>query len=239
MVLLHGSGDSGEGLRNYLTNVGGGRFLRSFEAAGARIVLPDSGLRSYSLMGGMPMAIWYDRKGLPPSSPEVTDSVEASVAKLRGILEELHAEGIPPKRIVVGGFSMGGGIALQLALRHPDMLGAAFVLSSFMCDDAAAYKLVEQRSREARASWPPIFMAHGQADGFIRPEWGKRTFLRLEAAGLPIKFVSVPRLRHELSAGELDQLGEWLRDLFPPGAGSGSGSRTAPTVAGGSGGSEL
>ena len=38
---------------------------------------------------------------------------------------------------------MGGGIALQLALRHPTKIAAAFVLSSFMCDNAAAYQLLE------------------------------------------------------------------------------------------------
>ena len=43
----------------------------------------------------------------------------------------------------VQGFSMGGGIALQLALRHPTKIAAAFVLSSFMCDDAAAYALLQ------------------------------------------------------------------------------------------------
>jgi len=127
---------------------------------------------------------------------------------------------------------MGGGIALQLALRHPEMLAGAFALSSYMCDDAAAYRLLEGGAqgvpggrarapdactpgREAdparltprgapcmrgasvacrplcsstglhwgrapasgvslrgppgqNAKRPPIFMAHGERDGFIR-----------------------------------------------------------------------
>ena len=46
---------------------------------------------------------------------------------------------------------MGGGIALQAALRFPEEMGAAFVLSSFMCDDAKVYETLEpERPSEGR-----------------------------------------------------------------------------------------
>ena len=65
---------------------------------------------------------------------------------------------------MVGGFSMGGGIALQLALRHPEMLAGAFALSSYMCDDAAAYKLLEGGLRGScrRDPSPLVFRTPGR-----------------------------------------------------------------------------
>jgi len=224
VVLLHGSGSSGEDLRRYLEAVDGGRFLESLAARGASTQFPDSGLRPYRLAGGLPMAVWYDRTGLPPSSPEDTPSVEASVDRLYEIVQRLQTQGIPARRIVVGGFSMGGGIALQLALRHPDSLGAVFALSSYMCDDAAAYR---QAERSKSASWPQVFMAHGQADDFIRFEWGSSTADRLAALGLPVRFLPLPDVRHELARSEIEELRAWLDEVLHT---EPEGSREGPST---------
>eukprot|EP00439_Symbiodinium_sp_Y106_P059923 s2365_g8.t2 len=136
-----------------------------------------------------------DRKGLPPTAPEDTASVEESVHNLVKLLDKVRADGVPSNRIVIGGFSMGGGIALQLALRYPTKIAAAFVLSSFMCDDAAAYALLQTPPSVD----VPILMMHGEADWFIRPVWGRATATRLKDAGLNVDFVSIPGLRHEIS----------------------------------------
>ncbi|CAK0840831.1 unnamed protein product [Prorocentrum cordatum] len=142
-----------------------------------------------------------------------TSSVEASVARLLEFLQRLQREGVPAHRIVVGGFSMGGGIALQLALRHPGSLGAVFALSSYLCDDAAAYRLAEG-SRGVRR--PPVFMAHGRADSFIQFAWGEATARRLGGLGVPVRFVPLPGVGHELASSEIDQLGAWIGEDHAP-----------------------
>ncbi|CAE8587062.1 unnamed protein product [Polarella glacialis] len=212
VVLLHGSGDSGKGLQRYLRAVDGGQFLDRLQISGVETVFPDSGLRPYSLAGGQRMAIWFDRTGLPPSAPEDTASVEDSVSRLVCVLDQLKSDGIPASRIAVGGFSMGGGIALQLALRHPEKLGAVFALSSFLCDDAAVYRQLEAGGAAGAAgtSWPPTFMAHGQADDFIRIAWAEATARRLRGLGLPVQFAALPGVRHELVKEEIRMLGDWL-----------------------------
>ncbi len=61
--------------------------------------------------------IIYNSRGYPPSSvpPDLSSySQEHSVADLRGLLDHLGIE-----RAIVGGFSMGGSIALNFALRYP------------------------------------------------------------------------------------------------------------------------
>jgi poly(3-hydroxybutyrate) depolymerase len=57
---------------------------------------------------------------------------------LRGILEKLHEEkGIGSESVYVGGFSMGGGMALQLLARHPERMAGVFGLGSFLATDSS------------------------------------------------------------------------------------------------------
>ncbi|EOD30085.1 hypothetical protein EMIHUDRAFT_203543 [Emiliania huxleyi CCMP1516] len=67
------------------------------ERAGVRVLFPSAEPIAYR---GSTTTAWYDRTELPPTAAEETTSVENSVG-----------------RLVVGGFSQGGGIALQLAYR--------------------------------------------------------------------------------------------------------------------------
>eukprot|EP00929_Paragymnodinium_shiwhaense_P034000 TRINITY_DN18554_c0_g2_i1.p1 TRINITY_DN18554_c0_g2~~TRINITY_DN18554_c0_g2_i1.p1 ORF type:complete len:290 (+),score=58.85 TRINITY_DN18554_c0_g2_i1:31-870(+) len=213
ILLLHGSGDSGDGFQQYLTAVDGGRLLDGLEAAGVQTLFPDSAVRPYRLAGGRRMAVWFDRTGLPPTAAEDTRTVEESVQQLIEIVRGLQAEGIPAKRIAVGGFSMGGGIALQLALRYPESVGAVFALSSYMCTDAAIFQKLEKQPPIAGAL-PPIFMAHGEADGYIRPAWGKETAERLQTLGATVTFKALRGIRHELSRPELSSLSSWLAETL-------------------------
>eukprot|EP00434_Breviolum_minutum_P018250 symbB.v1.2.016100.t1/scaffold1215.1/size131139/10 len=193
VIFLHGSGDSGTGLKRYIEAMSD--LLEELEFRDVQTFWPNSGMQPYTLAGGIMMPIWYDRSGLPPSAPEKTESVERSVEGLMQLVEEVQAAGVPPNRIVIGGFSMGGGIALQLALRHPHAVAGAFVLSSFMCDDAAIY----DRMQAPELSKVPILMMHGEADRFIRPTWARGTYERLQSLGAAVDFISVPNLQHEMN----------------------------------------
>jgi len=113
---------------------------------------------------------------------------------------------------------MGGGIALQVALRSQRKLAGAFALSSYLCERAAVYDLVGQRASTA-AGLPPVFMRHGTADGFILPAWGRATAQQLETMGVQVDFALVPHAAHELKGEALDELREWLGtrlDIAPP-----------------------
>lgn len=204
VIFLHGSGDSGSGLKRYIEALSD--LVEELEFRDVQTFWPNSSPQPYTLAGGIVMPIWYDRAGLAPSAPEKTDSVEKSVDSLMKLVQKVQASGVPPQRIIIGGFSMGGGIALQLALRHPEAIGGAFVLSSFMCDDAAVYGRVQA----PELSKVPILMMHGEADRFIRPSWGRGTFERLQSSGVDVDFVSVPGLQHEMNSKEIQLLRDWL-----------------------------
>ena len=207
VIFLHGSGDTGRGLERWL---GAAPFVQALKTAGVRVEFPSAKPIPYTLFGGRTMSVWFDRYAMEPSSPERTESVEASCSQLEMLLDDVVASGVAPSRILIGGFSMGGGIALQTALRSKHAVGGIFAMSSYLCDDAAVYSLMAARATPPR---PSIWMAHGRADGFVLPTWGEGTAEKLRGAGLDVRWKGYDNLRHEMRQDELDDLNEWMRPL--------------------------
>lgn len=144
---------------------------------------------------------------MDPSAREHTESIDESAARLAALLDELHAAGIPAQRIVLGGFSMGGGMALHLALREAGRsLAGVFALSSYMCARSPALALDSARRL------PPVLMRHGAADDFILPSWGEATAAELRAVGAEVDFGLVGGLDHSLGASEIVELTAWVLD---------------------------
>ena len=216
VIFLHGSGDTGAGFRQW---IGRESFVEALRRKGVRTEFPSATPIAYSLTGARD-SVWFDRVGgMAPSNPEQTDSVERSATQINALINKLVAEDIPSEKIAVGGFSMGGGMAIQAALRSQHTLAGIFTMSSYLCDDAAIYKRLETRGNSDEGEsvslrdLPPIWMAHGEKDDFVLPGWGQATSQRLKALRLDVKFTTYPGLHHEFNASELEDLNEWLSPL--------------------------
>ena len=55
----------------------------------------------------------------------------ASCGRVHAAIDKLVEEGIPPQRIVVGGFSQGAALAIASSLRFDKKLGGFFALSGW------------------------------------------------------------------------------------------------------------
>lgn len=216
IVWLHDAGGYGEGFREYIKSTdSGAELLRGFEAAGVGLYFPNADPRSYSPIGGKASWIWFDQKGASPELPEITASVESGVAQVMNLIRLLNVRGVPPNRIVVGGYAMGGSLAMQLVLRHPEAFGYAFVLSASLSDDSSALRTVPWRSwSSSMASWPDVFMAYGLDDAYVLPEWSSRASGHLERLGVKVQRHSLPGVRHVLSDSMLQPLTTWLRKVL-------------------------
>ena len=203
VIFCHGSGDTGPGVREYLAAVGNPE--SRLREAGIELHCPSARPIPYRLAGGQRSSVWFDRYALEPSAPEHVESVAASVAQLHALVDALVAKGVPPARIALGGFSMGGGIALQAGLRYPSRLGAVFALSSYACQSSELFAVAR-----GSASPPPVFMRHGAADDFILPAWGGATAEQLAAAGVEVDFATRPGLPHAMATDEVAELFEWV-----------------------------
>lgn len=165
LVLLHGSGSCGYDIAGYLNSVPIPEFNHNtFHDVAASysidILTPTADRRRYSAMGGERCNVWFDRtvdfmrKGL--SDSEDVDGAEYSINMVLSIIEK--ADQGKYDHIFLGGFSMGGGLALHtLRKDQPAKLRGIFTMGSFLVQESAVIT-----GPLGRASGVPLLMMHGE-----------------------------------------------------------------------------
>ena len=119
--------------------------------------------------------------------------------------------GVPAERVVAGGFSQGGIMALSLLLTRPALLRAALVWHSRLLPEV----LPDVAAPEAFAG-KALWVSHGSVDNVIPPAAAQDT--RTFAATLPLLTVSgrdYP-VAHTIAAEELRDSMGWLGALAAP-----------------------
>lgn len=178
--------------------------------AGLRFVFPHAPVRPVTLNGGMPMRAWYDIASLDRTGQVDQKGIEASEARIRGLIDEQRKAGIEPDRVVLAGFSQGGAVALHTALRYPERLAGLMALSTYLpLADALAHE-GDPANRDI-----PILMCHGEYDAILPLELGEWSSDRLVALDYAVEWHAYP-MAHEVCLEEIERIGEWLGQVLPP-----------------------
>ena len=165
-----------------------------------RFIFPHAPIRPVTINQGMRMRAWYDILQLG-GGPEDEAGLRAS----QKITEELiAAQKLPANRIVLAGFSQGGAIALQTALRYPERLAGVMALSTYL---PLAAKVSAERSEANRDL--PLFMAHGQYDDLIPMQRARQSREYLEKLGYKIEWHDYP-MPHSVCAPEIADISAFL-----------------------------
>lgn len=86
-----------------------------------------------TLNKGFAIPAWFDVSTLNEDAPENESDILRAVDKVHALLdEELARTRLPPKKLILGGFSQGGALALYAALTYHRPLGAVLILSSWI-----------------------------------------------------------------------------------------------------------
>lgn len=173
-----------------------------------RFVFPHAPLRPVTINAGMVMRAWYDIFDLEGRRGEDEAGVRASQGQVEALIAREQARGVPVGRIVLGGFSQGGAIALQAGLRYPERLAGIAALS---CNLPLARSLAAEASAANRDV--PIFMAHGQYDDLIPVARPRRSRDLLVELGFRVTWreYAIP---HAVCAEEIGDIAAWLRETL-------------------------
>ena len=199
VVWLHGLGADGHDFEPIVPQLGWAG------APDIRYVFPHAPVRPVTINGGMPMRAWYDILTIDSERGHDTEGVVASVNQVAGLVRREIESGIPSQRIILAGFSQGGAIALQLALRYPRQLAGVVALSSYML---FADRIATQR-HEQNANLP-AFVAHGTADPMVPLAMGEAAARKLEQMGHPVEWHSYP-MQHAVCPEEIGHLSAWMK----------------------------
>jgi len=187
MVMLHGLGDSREGYR---------WFPEAMNLSWLNYLLVDAPDEYY---GGYS---WYDFAG------DLAPGVERSRRLLFQLLDAQRAKGFPTSQTVLGGFSQGGLMSIEVGLRYPHRFAGIVGISGHVCDPE---KLVQQLSPVALQQ--RILITHGLLDPLIPFALAREQVNVLKAAGLRIEWREF--VKAHTIAGELEL--EVIRDFVRAG----------------------
>ena len=169
-----------------------------------RFVFPHAPVRSVTVNLGARMRAWYDILSMERTDLEDEEGIYASAAAVGALIGAEMERGIPTERIVIAGFSQGGAIALQVALRYPHPLAGVLALSTYL---PLAWTLEAEKS-QANASIP-VFMAHGADDATLPETLGLSSRETLQSQGYEIEWHSYS-MGHSVCAEEIDDINRWL-----------------------------
>ena len=152
---------------------------------------------------------WFEFELRPGGERRIDEDQERESRFLVGEMLASAAQqlGVPPERVVVGGFSQGGIMALSLLLTRPDRVRAAMVWHGRLLQQVVP-QMAPPEAFEGRALW----VSHGSADNVIPPSAAEAT--RALARGLPLALAGADFPGgHEIRPAELQGTLAWLQAL--------------------------
>ena len=164
LIFLHGLGDTG---------VGWAGALNTIKPPYMKVICPTANIMPVTLNAGFAMPAWYDILSLDEHDSgkrEDMDGVEEARDTLSGIVNA-EAESVPRNRIMVGGFSQGGAVALYTVLKSCDRppLAGCIALSSYIPGTAVGQTSLPMMADGAKVITPILQGGSARFSAVCRP----------------------------------------------------------------------
>ncbi|KAJ4291143.1 hypothetical protein N0V90_010341 [Kalmusia sp. IMI 367209] len=220
-IFVHGLGDDAAGLES---------IARQFQAAGKlpymSWVLPNA-LHNHELVS----TAWYMPTRLSPfplSRPELEEDedregIESSTDYLVSLIDELVTQGIPEKRLVLGGFSQGHAMALFTGLtssKYAGRLGGLVGLSGYLPLAENIPQLRDEAGLLVKTNDDiQVFLARGTRDMLVPKRYLPLCSNKLLELGFKQEQLTVKEYQgmgHAMGSAELRDLCTWSEKVVPP-----------------------
>jgi len=171
---------------------------------GEAVVLCPQGPVRVPIGGGMAGYGWFP---MIPGQPPDEEAFLATAEALRRFVDmALERYPIDPARVALAGFSQGGIMAYELALRAPDRFAGLAALSSWF-PEPLADRLPKLPGHEGF----PILVVHGTRDSSIPVERAREAREALRPYGVALMYREFD-MGHEIRADALRVILKWLEE---------------------------
>jgi len=220
-IFVHGLGDNAEGLENVAE-----QFQNNDKLPYMNWVIPNA-MEDRDAM----QSAWYSPTAFSPfasSRPELEEEedeagMRKTVEYIESLIDACVNKGIPPNRIVLGGFSQGAAMSLLTDLTSKKYAGRLAGIAGLMgyLPLADGYRLQDWR---AHNDLPPthgevsVFLARGKKDMLIPKRIWSLTLKKLEDLGLNSSAMEVHEYEgvgHGLTGTVLRDLCGWMERVIP------------------------
>lgn len=187
-VMLHGLGDSIEGYR-WMPEAMGLPWMNYL-----LVNAPDPYYGGFS---------WFDFVG------DLIPGVCRSREELACLLDEQRVRGFPTDQTLLGGFSQGCLMSIDVGMRYPHRFAGIVGISGYVCEPE---KLVQELSPAARQQ--RILVTHGTQDPMLPIAEVRRQMGILQAAGLNLQFHEFQKAHTIAGENELQLIRNFVRAGF-------------------------
>lgn len=196
MIWLHGLGADATDLKPMIE-------MMEFDIP-IEFILPNAPIRNISINSGAKMRGWYNVEGMNAAAPsrEILESID----KVSDIIEAQISSGIKSNQIALAGFSQGGTIAIEAALRFPKRLAAIIGLSTYIDDHEHLAQRIELANIDT-----PILLAHGVYDPMIHISRAITARETLSQLGYQVDWLEYP-IGHQICEDEIETVNNWIAD---------------------------
>lgn len=189
MVMLHGLGDS----------VAGFRWLpEALDLASMNYLLVNAPDEYY---GGFS---WYDFANDPGPG------VRRSRQLLFELLDARRARGFPTEQTILGGFSQGCLMTIDVGLRYPHLFAGLVGISGYVHEPEGAAKEFSPVAKQQR-----FLITHGFQDSIVPFEATRRQIQLLKAAGINIAWHEFMKAHNIAGEAELKVVRDFITAGYP------------------------
>jgi phospholipase/carboxylesterase len=188
MIMLHGLGDSIEGYRWWPEAINLPWLNHLLVNA------PDEYFGGYS---------WFDFPG------DMVPGVRRNTKHLVALLDDLAARGFSADQIVLGGFSQGCLMAIEVGLRYPQRFAGIVGISGYVCEPERLWQ-----ERSPVAGQQRLLVTHGHYDPIIPFATVREQVRFLQAAGLSVEWHEFAKEHTIAGEAELEVVRRFIRAGF-------------------------
>lgn len=193
-VMLHGLGDSVEGYR---------WMPEAFQLPWMNYLLVNAPDEYY---GGFS---WFEFA--EDGNPEVMrPGIERSRQLLFQLLDAQRAAGFPTDQTILGGFSQGCLMSLDVATRYPHKLAGVVGISGYVCEPERVVKELSPVAKEQK-----FLVTHGTFDPLLPLDATHAQIKLLQRAGLDIRWHEFRKEHTIAGQAEIDLIRDFVTGCYP------------------------
>jgi phospholipase/carboxylesterase len=187
-IMLHGLGDSIEGYR---------WLPEAMQLPWMNYLLVNAPDPYY---GGFS---WFDFGG------DIAPGVKRSRELLFRLLDGQRAKGFKTNQTILGGFSQGCLMSLEVGLRYPHQLAGIIGVSGYVCEPETLVKELSPVARNQR-----VLVTHGTRDTLLPFHEVRRQMRVLQDAGLNVQFHELDKAHTIAGEEELELIRTFVETCF-------------------------
>ncbi|XP_020907201.1 lysophospholipase-like protein 1 [Exaiptasia diaphana] len=213
VIFLHGEEGCAKTLKDRIKSF----YYKNWDFEHVQVIYPQAPQIPYTIDKGQLKNVWFDRKDLNPTGPEMKDSLERSCSLVRQLVNDLVTSGTKRNRIVLGGIDLGAQLAMHVGYRYlPDIAGV-FGLSTYLNPASSVFRhILKEKQEDKNKEFPRLFLCHDHDDKKTSLKWATLTAECFMDLDIDSEFhVYYAKDDNELSVYEIDHLKDWILTMVP------------------------